>query len=191
LPEGATAGRSWLSTLATGGGAARRPAKVAWLADAEPPGWLASSDARLVRGGDAAELLAGYQRSAGPGELPRADAAVVESSEQVDHAIRPSQESELSLVRPRGEIVLPESSQSRVAYSPLLRAVAGRGLRLSSSRCGDFREALELVRGDPELLRLGEILVTHRFPATEIRRAFAVARSPDCIKAVIEHEAAP
>jgi threonine dehydrogenase-like Zn-dependent dehydrogenase len=191
LPEEADAGRDWLAALAAGagGGAARRPAKVAWLADAEPPGWLASAEARMVRGGDAAELLAGYQRSAEPGELPRADAAVVASGEQVDRAIRPSQESELSLVRPRGEIVLSGSSQSRVADSPLLRAVAGRGLRLSSSRCGDFREALELVRGDPDLLRLGEILVTHRFAAGEIRRAFAVARSPDCIKAVIEHPA--
>jgi threonine dehydrogenase-like Zn-dependent dehydrogenase len=195
LPEEADAGRGWLSTLAAdrgaGGGAARRPAKVAWLADAEPPGWLASADARLARGSDAEELLAGYERSAEAGELPRADAAVVQSSEQVDRAIRPSETSELSLVQPRGEIVLPGSSEPCVADSPLLRAVAGRGLRLSSSRCGDFREALDLVRRDPELLRLGEFLVTHHFGAAEIREAFAVAGSPDCIKAVIEHGAAP
>ena len=136
-------------------------------------------------------MLAGYERSAEPGELPRADAAVVQDSEQVDRAIRPSEASELSLVRPRGEIVLPGSSQPRVADSPLLCAVAGRGLRLSSSRCGDFREAIDLVRRDSELLRLGELLITHRFGAAEIREAFAVARSPDCIKAVIEHETAP
>jgi len=191
LPEKADAGRGWLSTLAAGWGTARRPAKIAWLADAEPPGWLTSADARLVRGGDAAELLSGYQRNAEAGELPRADAAVVQSSEQVDCAIRPSETSELSLVRPRGEIVLPGSNQPHLADSPLLRAVADRGLRLSSSRCGDFCEALDLVRGDAELLRLGELLITHRFGAAEIREAFAVARSPDCIKAVIEHGTAP
>ena len=191
MPEEADAGRDWLRTLRAGRGGARRPAKVAWLADADPPGWLASADTRLVRGGDAAELLAGYQRSAEAGELPRADAAVVQSSEQVDRAIRPSEASELSLVRPRGEIALPRSSQPRVADSPLLRAVAGRGLRLSSSRCGDFREAIDLVRRDADLLRLGELLVTHRFGAEKIREAFTVARSPDCIKAVIEHGMTP
>jgi threonine dehydrogenase-like Zn-dependent dehydrogenase len=191
LPEEADAGRDWLRTLATGRGTARRPARVAWLADADPPGWLASANARLVRGGDAAELLAGYERSAEPGELPRADAAVVQSGEQVDRAIRPSEASELALVRPRGEIALPGSSRPRVADSPLLRAVAGRGLRLSSSRCGDFHEAIDLVRCDSELLRLGELLVTHRFGAADIREAFAVARSPGCIKAVIEHGTTP
>jgi threonine dehydrogenase-like Zn-dependent dehydrogenase len=191
LPQETDAGRDWLRALGAGLGQLGRTAKIAWLADSDPPDWLTSSDARVVRGGNAAELLADCERSAEPGELPRADAAVVQSVEQVDRAIRPSSASELSLVRPRGEIALPRSEELFPADSPLLHAVASRGLRLSSSRCGDFREAIDLIRRDPELLRLGELLVTHRFGAAQIREAFAAARSPECIKAVIEQVTAP
>jgi hypothetical protein len=61
-----------------------------------------------------------------------------------------------------------------------------RNLRLSSSRCGDFRAALELFAADPRLQRLGERLITHRFRAADLPRAFEVARSRACIKAVVE-----
>jgi threonine dehydrogenase-like Zn-dependent dehydrogenase len=79
--------------------------------------------------------------------------------------------------------VLPNPAEP----SPLLRAVAERGLRLGSSRCGDFRQALDLLAGDAELQRIGERLVTHRFAAAELEAAFATARSRGCIKAVVEH----
>jgi hypothetical protein len=200
LPEEADAGRDWLWTLAAGPGTTRRPAKVAWLADAEPPGWLASADARLVRGGDAAELLAGYERSAETGELPRADAAVVQSGEQVDRAIRPSEASELSLVRPRGEIVLPGSSQLRVADSPLLRAVAGRGLRLSLGarplRAAAVSRALGAVAGAGRASRRSGTGGPHRHqtsaPSSRVRTPSRSTKSwPSCSAATSGWFAAP
>src|SRR5690606_23150094 len=97
---------------------------------------------------------------------------------------------EQALVRPRGTVfVLPDAA---TAGSPLLAAVAGRGLMLSTSRCGDFRDALTLLGADAELARIGERLVTHRFPAHALPAAFATARARGCIKAVVEQpEAAP
>jgi len=160
---------------------------VAWLASTEPPSWLERA-ARVARATSAAELLARFEANAAIGELPRADAAVVDDAAQIDEVIRPTPGSELSPVRPCGDIALLDTTDP--GASPLLAAITGRDLRLSGSRCGDFRRALDLVRGDPELLALGERLVTHRFTVDEIRRAFETARTPECIKAVIEHSAA-
>ncbi|MFO0311745.1 MAG: hypothetical protein ACK539_00815, partial [Planctomycetota bacterium] len=81
-------------------------------------------------------------------------------------------------------LILPNPAEP----SPLLRAVAQRGLRLGSSRCGDFRQALDLLAGDAELQRIGERLVTHRFRGEQLAEAFATARSRGCIKAVVAQE---
>jgi hypothetical protein len=76
---------------------------------------------------------------------------------------------------------------SALEGSPLAQAVVDRGLRLSSSRCGDFHTALDLLAHDAELCQRLEQFVTHRFGARELAHAFEVARSPECIKAVVEH----
>lgn len=156
------------------------PARVAWLASAAPPAGLDGTAS--VRRGAAAALAEHYE---GQGGLPRADVAVVDSAAQVDLVIRPRAGREEPLVRPRGAIrVHPGADRDS---SPLLAAVVERGLRLASSRCGDFGEALAWLAGDAELCRLGERLVTHRFDARELARAFTTARSRDCIKAVVTH----
>lgn len=156
------------------------PERVAWLAAAAPPAGLTSR--ANVRRGEAAALAAHYDGLDG---LPRADVAVVDSAAQLDAVIRPRAGREEPLIRPRGTIrVHPDAARSD---SPLLAAVGQRGLRLSSSRCGDFREALAWLAGDAELRRIGERLVTHRFDARELPRAFATARSRGCLKAVVTH----
>lgn len=157
--------------------------RVAWLAASEPPAWLAAS--ADVQRGAAADLAARFERVRSG--LPRADVAVVDDAAQVDAAIRPRPGDERSLVRPRGSVLVLPNAQ--VAASPLLDAIARRGLVLSSSRCGDFRIALDLLANDADLRRIGERLVTHRFPASELPAAFATARSRSCIKAVVVHEA--
>ncbi|MFO1054857.1 MAG: alcohol dehydrogenase catalytic domain-containing protein [Planctomycetota bacterium] len=162
--------------LATG----PRP-RVAWLAATSPPAWL--QDRCELHRGDAADLAAHYDRATAG--LPRADVAVVENAAQVDLAIRPRAGREEALIRPRGSILLLPGPDA--AKSPLLAAIAGRGLRLSSSRCGDFRRALDLLVADPSLRDIGRRLVTHRFTAGELPRAFQVAHSRGCIKAVVAH----
>ena len=87
---------------------------------------------------------------------------------------------------PRGEILLLPSRASRRGTRALECAILERGLRLSSSRCGDFHVALELLRQDPGLLQMGRHLITHRFPADELEHAFATARSRESIKVIVE-----
>lgn len=168
------------ATLCVPAGA--RP-RVAWLAPQAPPDWL--TGVADVQQGTPAELAAHY--AALTTGLPRADVAVAGSAEQVAAAIRPSSEQETSLVRPRGAVLVhPEAD---VTDSVLLDAVVARGMRLTSSRCGDFGSALDLLAGDKELQRIGERLVTHQFEASQLEEAFAVAGSRSCIKAVVTHAA--
>jgi hypothetical protein len=160
----------------------RRP-RVAWLSRREPPAWLlARAD---VRRGTAPVLAA--QFTADADGLPRADVAVADDAAGVDAAVRPRAGSEEPLVRPRGLVLL--HPQTATAGAPLLDAVVRRGLRLSTSRCGEFAPALALLASDPELARIGERLVTHRFRGEQLAEAFATARSRGCIKAVVAQEA--
>lgn len=176
LEQPAPSAAAW-DRLRTG----ERP-RIAWLAAAAPPDWLRSR-AEVIRG-PAAEVFAAVRRATRG--LPRADVAVVDSARGVAEAIRPIVGVEESLVRPRGDVLVLRDA--RVDGSPLLAAVARRGLRLSSSRCGEFAPALELLADDPDLARIGERLVTHRFRADDLAAAFVVARSRACIKAVVEHD---
>ena len=156
----------------------RRP-RVAWLCRREPPAWLlARAD---VRRGTASALAA--QFAADADGLPRADVAVADDAVGVDAAVRPRPGREEPLVRPRGLVLC--HPEARVDGAPLLAAVVGRGLRLSTSRCGDFAQALAALAADPELARIGERLVTHRFGGDRLAEAFATARSRGCIKAIV------
>lgn len=162
-------------------------ARVAWLASAEPPAWLGQR-ADLQRVTDVRQALASYEDDTPPGALPRADLAVVESAEQVDQAVRPSTGREVALVRPRGMIGVLTGGPAVASPAPVVRAVAARGLRLSTSRCGSFADALALMRDVPDLQQLGQKMVTHRFGAADLAAAFERARSPECLKAVVEHD---
>ena len=113
--------------------------------------------------------------------------AVVQNARQLDSVIRPCPAREVSLVRPRGDILLV-SGDGGADRSPLIGSILKSGLRLTSSRCGDFHAAIELLSEDPELARVGSRLITHTFDAEHTAEAFSTARSSACIKAVIERE---
>ena len=157
---------------------------VAWLASAPPP---AGFEARMLVTGEPAAVLARLEERPFPGGLPRADVAVVADLAGADRAIRPRSDREVSLVRPRGTILIRSEARHR-DVAPLHDAVAGRNLVVSSSRCGDFRAALDLMASDPKLSRVGERLVTHRFGVSALAEAFRIAESDACIKAVVDQE---
>ena len=54
----------------------------------------------------------------------------------------------------------------------------------------DFKTAIELMAKDLELTQMGYRLITHVYPASQITEAFQVARSAECVKAIVEHEGA-
>ncbi len=164
------------------------PDRVAGLAG--PLVWMSPSagptqrENRWLRGDDASDLLARLAARPDVACIPGARAVVVADLAGADRVMRPGDD-ERGLVRPEGLVLLdPEGGPAR---SPLASAVLDRGIVLSSSRCGDFRKALAVLAADADLRRSVAGLITHRFGADALPRAFDVARTRDCIKAVVEH----
>lgn len=158
---------------------------VAWTARVDPPSWLEES-AAVIRTHGVAELARSL-RNQPPNGLPKADAVVVDSPEELVEAIRPEGFGEYSPVRPTGVIFY--AGQVPVNVS-LLRQMQEKKLRLSSSRCGSFDATIDLLTSDEVMRDLGSKMISHRFPALRLADAFAAAASKDCVKAVVSHETA-
>jgi threonine dehydrogenase-like Zn-dependent dehydrogenase len=156
---------------------------VGWTARSEPPPWL-SEAAVVIRTRSVAELAESLQKQPRNG-LPKADAVAVDSPDELVQAIRPDGFGEYSPVRPTGVIFYAGQAPENVS---LLRHVQRKNLRLSSSRCGDFDAAIELLTSDEALRDLGARMTTHRFPAARLADAFQAAAGKDCVKAVVSHE---
>ncbi len=157
---------------------------VVWFAKGQPPKeW--KQRCRVVRGEAALTDLMALRAFPGGEGLHGADLVVVERSQHLDQAIRPIRGQELSMLRPGGAILLLGNEAEK---SSLYRAVDDRGIFVSSSRCGDFEEALALLAEDSQLQNLGEILVDHHFVPAQLSEAFAASTSPACVKAVIRHK---
>lgn len=158
---------------------------VAWAARTEPPSWLGECTA--VIGARSVGELADSLRHQPPNGLPKADAVVVDSPQALVEAIRPDGFGEYSPVRPGGMIFYAGHGPETV---PLLRQLQQKKLRLSSSRCGDFDAAIDLLASDEALRQLGAKMITHRYPAARLADAFAAAAGKECVKAVVNHETA-
>jgi threonine dehydrogenase-like Zn-dependent dehydrogenase len=116
-------------------------------------------------------------------QLPRFDLGMAFDIEEIDTIIRPDPADENSLVRPRGAILYTGDAPDNA----LLRFIKKGGI-LRSSRCGDFRKAVALLRearGLAELL--ADKLVTDKFDATRIPEAYDKAGMSDSMKVVIHH----
>jgi threonine dehydrogenase-like Zn-dependent dehydrogenase len=103
------------------------------------------------------------------------DVAVAGHLGEIDEAIRGSSGPR---VRPRGLVLLARDAPPEA----LAAAIVGRGLVVTSSRCGDFRAALELL---PDVPDLAARLVTATVPAERLADAFAQAEDPRHVKVVV------
>ena len=129
---------------------------------------------------EGAELPAAHPPTEAAGCFPGVPSIVVDSLAAVDHAVRPSPDSERGLIQPLGTIYLrPTNDDAAVAR------LLARGVALTTSRCGDFRTTLAQLEGDPELRRVGETMITHRFEQDALPAAFQKARERDCLKALV------
>jgi len=118
------------------------------------------------------------------GNAPQASLAVVESIESVDRLLRPWPDREQGIILPTGRILVADVGQARVG---LLSPILERGIKIGTSRCGDFRRALPIMQALLEKgIDLGA-LVTETLPASELPSAFERARSPGNIKVVVAH----
>jgi threonine dehydrogenase-like Zn-dependent dehydrogenase len=167
------------------------PSSAAILGGAVPAalGRALERDGTRVFNGDDAAALA--RAAAADARLPLGgtDLVVVTSLAAIDAAIRPVPGVERGLVRARGTIAVADVGQPRQG---LLAAVLGKGLRLSTSRCGDFRAALEVLADPVGGLgrRLGDAMVTDIVPAEGLAEAFATAAAPSSVKVVVTHAGA-
>ncbi|MAJ61238.1 MAG: hypothetical protein CBC48_15475 [bacterium TMED88] len=160
------------------------PPCLAWLSSASNPPEM--KNAEILAQTNAREMLRRLE-SRRLGQIPRADWAVVDSLSQADEAIRPIPDEEVSLVKPGGTIFIDPSPRPATAETSVLAtALIERGLRVSTSRCGDFRSALALLEGDFRLRADLPTLVTHHLLADQLERAFQIAESPEAIKVVVD-----
>ncbi len=118
---------------------------------------------------DGATLEAGFATRFGA-----ADVVVAGHLRDVGHAIRPG----TRLVRPRGLVLLARDAPRE----SIAAAIAGRGLLVTTSRCGDFRAALELLPAVPDV---AEALVTATIPAERLAEALVAAADPAHVKVVV------
>ena len=161
-------------------GSTHRPL-VLWQSEEPRPDWLDETcDVTEEKDPDRARKALKQRRP----ELDAADLVVVDHAPGVDRALRPWPDQEQGLVRPRGRI---EVARVSPADGPLLKGLEKRNLRLSTSRCGSFRDALSLLESDPELATQLPRLITHHLPAERLADAFEIAQSPESIKVVVNH----
>jgi threonine dehydrogenase-like Zn-dependent dehydrogenase len=142
-------------------------------------------------GGSSLHAAAGTGESAGAVAdiaLPQggADLAIVASTDMLDRVLRRRAGHERGLVRPRGTICIADVGQAR---DSLLATVLDKGLRLSTSRCGDLRAAVAMLADPAARLgkALGERMVTDVLPASALPDAFARAAGTGSIKVVVAH----
>lgn len=113
--------------------------------------------------------------------LGGADVGVASTTAEVDALLRPVPGVERGLVRARGTMLLVDGGGADDLVTTLRR----RGLRLGSTRCGDFGAALDLLV-DPTLAhRLGERMVTDVVPAARLAEGFAKAAAGG--KVIVAH----
>jgi threonine dehydrogenase-like Zn-dependent dehydrogenase len=111
--------------------------------------------------------------------LGAADVVAASSLADVDTAIRPTPGIERGLVRPRGLVVVAGRGGGSLSNA------LDRGVVVTTSRCGDFHTALDLL---PDVPDLADALVTTALPPDRLAEAFAKAAAPDQLKVMVTHE---
>ncbi|MCF6149789.1 MAG: alcohol dehydrogenase catalytic domain-containing protein [Candidatus Kuenenia sp.] len=119
--------------------------------------------------------------------VPRFDLAIVTNLDEADSVIRPVPSEEFSLIRPRGAILLADTN-AVIQESLFSKALLERGVEIHTSRCGDFKLALDMLQANPEMTKtLEEKFITHCFLLEDIDKAFMIAKdSEQSIKVVIK-----
>jgi threonine dehydrogenase-like Zn-dependent dehydrogenase len=116
--------------------------------------------------------------------IPRFDLAIVKSLEEIDFVIRPSQNSEESLVRPRGAILVSPNADTNNSFLNFIK----KGGELHSSRCGDFHLAIKLLQENPIVANnLSNKIISDEFPINNLNTAFLKAKDSKSIKVVVKH----
>jgi len=129
--------------------------------------------------------------------VPQFDLAIVSTMQEVDRVLRPVPSHEISIVRPKGAILLCDileysdslaADLQHEANEVIASAILQGSLEINTSRCGDIRKAVQLWTENPDIPRkLEEVMITHCLPLENINEAFDLAKQSDkCVKVVIQ-----
>lgn len=126
--------------------------------------------------------------------LPRFDLCIVDGNnlKEVDKVIRPFENSQTSLIKPKGNIFLHfpqdkhDSDIDHYKYNDLQKFIISNGL-ITTSRCGDFRIALDYLESDKHLSEVIQNMITHVLPIEKIEEGFKLAKSEEAIKVILKH----
>jgi len=88
----------------------------------------------------------------------------------------------ISLCRPRGTLVLKTTVAQESKLD--LSTIVINELTLVRSRCGRFRDALQLLQHYPDIPL--QRLITHTFPIAEAALAFERASDPEVLKILLD-----
>ena len=133
---------------------------------------------------DVIELYSILQSDIFKDRLPRFDLAIVSNTQEIDFVLRPDPNSEESLLRPRGAILLKGEDSA----NPFLNFIFTGG-SLRSSRCGDFHLALDMLDKNPRLAKnLSKNMISHEFMSDNLEAAFLKAKESDSIKVIVKFD---
>ncbi len=133
---------------------------------------------------DVIELYGILQSDIFKDRLPRFDLAIVSNTQEIDFVLRPDPNSEESLLRPRGAILLKGEDST----NPFLNFIFTGG-NLRSSRCGDFHLALDMLDKNPGLAKnLSKNMISHEFMSDNLEAAFLKAKESDSIKVIVKFD---
>jgi D-arabinose 1-dehydrogenase-like Zn-dependent alcohol dehydrogenase len=121
--------------------------------------------------------------------LPRFDLCIARNLKEIDFIIRPFMNLETSLLRPRGAILYCPDNKSD-SDNEILNFL-NHGGSIITSRCGDFHLAIKYLEEDSNETNISgkiQAMISHVLPAEKLNEAFALAKSKDVIKVIINHE---
>ncbi|MFH1980457.1 MAG: alcohol dehydrogenase catalytic domain-containing protein [Pseudomonadota bacterium] len=93
----------------------------------------------------------------------------------------------MALCRPRGTLVMKSTVAATTALN--LAPLVVNELTVVGSRCGRLAEGLKMMETHPDMPL--ERLITARFPVARALEAFALARSPNTLKVLIDFKRTP
>jgi len=134
-------------------------------------------------GSSISEIKTFFQKEEFISKIPRFDLAIVSDLDEIDFVLRPDPNSEESILRPRGAILLSGDKNQ----NPLLDFIHSGG-SIRSSRCGDFPMAIKLLIENKDLAEnISKFIISHEFSNTELETAFKTARDKNSIKVIIKY----
>ena len=77
--------------------------------------------------------------------------AIVSSMEEADKVIRPLVNDPISLIRPKGAILLTQNSSESQPNVKIGHELLSRGITLQTSRCGDLNHAIKFFQEHPKI----------------------------------------